>query len=393
MAGIYVHIPFCKSRCIYCDFFSTTSLEERERYVRAVCQEIETRKDYLPVSGDGMSENIIPGKHTIDTVYFGGGTPTQLSAKQIKTIMECLHHVYDIKGNAEITIEGNPDDLTRGMLDSLRDIGFNRLSMGIQTFSNERLRFLCRRHTAEAAVRAVENAKCAGFGNISVDLMYGFPNETLQEWESDVRTAIELNVQHLSAYSLMYEEGTALYRMRESGKVKEADEELSLSMYETLMDKLREAGFEHYEISNFCRPGFRSHHNSSYWKGIPYIGVGAAAHSFDGQSRQWNPSSLSLYLAGMEHGNLDVEREELTEWQKYDECIMTGLRTADGVDLNALRHHFGDLRLGYCLGCAENYLHDGLLELVSSPYSLRLTRKGIFVSDSVMADLMSDEGE
>ncbi|MBO5025540.1 MAG: radical SAM family heme chaperone HemW [Bacteroidaceae bacterium] len=384
MAGVYVHIPFCKSRCIYCDFFSTTSLEERTRYVNALCKEIEARRDYLHTSKQN-------GKVSIDTIYFGGGTPTQLSADDIKNVMECLHRIYDVSREAEITIEGNPDDLNRRMLDNLLKVGFNRLSMGIQTFSDERLRFLCRRHTAEAAAHAVEEAKRAGFGNISIDLMYGFPNETLSEWENDVSVAIGLGIQHISAYSLMYEEGTALYRMREEGKVEEVDEELSLSMYEMLMDKLEDAGFEHYEISNFSRPGFRSRHNSSYWNGIPYIGVGAAAHSFDGKSRQWNPSSLSCYITGMEGGTLSVEKEELSEWQRYDECIMTGLRTSDGVNLDALRQMFGNERLRYCMDCAEKYIHDGLLEIISSPYSLRLTRKGIFVSDSIMAELMSDE--
>ncbi len=391
MAGIYVHVPFCKSRCIYCDFFSTTLLEERSRYVDAVCKEMEDRKDYLSAGKDGQWGDD-GGRTQIDTIYLGGGTPTQLSVADLKSIMESIYRVYDVKAGAEITIEGNPDDLTSCMLDSLLDVGFNRLSMGIQTFSDERLHFLRRRHTAEAAVHAVEKARKAGFGNISIDLMYGFPKETLEEWQNDVAAAVDLGVQHISAYSLMYEEGTALYRMREKGRVEEADEDLSLAMYEMLMERLDKAGFEHYEISNFSLPGFRSRHNSGYWNGTPYVGIGAAAHSFDGKSRQWNPSSLSAYIIGIENGTLRAEKETLDEWQRYDECIMTGLRTSEGIGLDALRQNFGQERYDYCMKCAKGYISRGLLEVVPRFRSLRLTRKGIFVSDSIMADLMSDEG-
>lgn len=375
MAGIYVHIPFCKSRCIYCDFFSTTSLEERDRYVVAVKRELEIRKDYLPQTT------------RIDTVYFGGGTPSMLRAEQLCDILNHIRKIYDVSPLAEITAEGNPDDLSTEYLSTLRQGGFNRLSMGVQTFSNERLRFLCRRHTVEVAEQAVSNARKAGFENISIDLMYGFPGETLEEWEKDIEKALCLNPEHISAYALMYEEGTRLWTMLERGTVEEIDENLSLSMYETLMERLRIAGYEHYEISNFCNPDHHSRHNSSYWEGVPYIGIGAAAHSFDGQSRQWNPESLNEYFRGIESGAPTFEREILTKNQCYDEMVMTGLRTAKGVDLRKLENMFGKDALDYCMSNAQPHIEAGRM-MIERNSMLKLSKAGIFTSDDIMSDLM-----
>ena len=375
MAGIYVHIPFCKSRCIYCDFFSTTSLEERDRYVVAVKRELEIRKDYLPQAT------------RIDTVYFGGGTPSMLRAEQLCDILCHIRQTYDVSPLAEITAEGNPDDLSTEYLSTLRQGGFNRLSMGVQTFSNERLRFLCRRHTVEVAEQAVSNARKAGFENISIDLMYGFPGETLEEWEKDIEKALCLNPEHISAYALMYEEGTRLWTMLERGTVEEIDENLSLSMYETLMERLRFAGYEHYEISNFCKPDHHSRHNSSYWEGVPYIGIGAAAHSFDGLSRQWNPESLNEYFRGIESGAHSFEKEILTNSQRYDEMVMTGLRTAKGVDLRKLEDLFGKDALNYCMSNAQPHIEAGRMRIEGNSM-LKLSKAGIFTSDDIMSDLM-----
>lgn len=372
MAGIYIHVPFCKSRCIYCGFFSTVSLERRDEYVEKVCRELEFRKDYL--KGED-----------IETIYFGGGTPSQLSTAQLKKILDAVLYIYNVREGAEITLEGNPDDLTLDFLHEVRLLGFNRLSMGVQTFDDERLMFLHRRHSAEQALVAVENARKAGFENMSIDLMFGFPNQTLDEWKQDVSKAVNLGVEHISAYSLMYEDGTQLASKLDKGEIAEVDDELSLQMYQHLVEALRKAGYEHYEISNFAKPSYRSRHNSSYWHGVPYLGVGAGAHSFDGVSRQYNVDSLKGYLLGEEQ-----IREELTESENYNEYIFTGLRTCDGVALDELLSKFGKVYYDYCILNAEKHILSGKLILDSNGNGkiLRLSSTGIFVSNDIMSDLM-----
>ncbi|MBO4664346.1 MAG: radical SAM family heme chaperone HemW [Bacteroidaceae bacterium] len=375
MSGIYVHIPFCKSRCIYCGFYSTTQLARSGEYVDAVCRELaQADWKYKDVS----------------TIYFGGGTPSQLPVASIGKILDAIYKRCDVAEDVEITVEGNPDDMTPEFFAELRGLGVNRLSMGVQSFDDSRLAFLRRRHSSAQALRAVADAKAAGFGNISIDLMFGFPNQTLDEWKRDVDKALTLDVQHLSAYSLMYEEGTALCKMLEDGKISEVTDEASLSMYEYLMDALWSAGFEHYEISNFAKPGYRSRHNSSYWQGIPYLGLGAGAHSYDGGRRWYNPDSLAEYIEGV--GNdVDVrEYETLTDSERYDEYVMTGLRTCDGVDLDALRTLFGDASYEYCMRNAKPHLDAGRMIVEGS--RMRLTRSGLFVSNDVMSDLMNTEG-
>ena len=376
MAGIYVHIPFCKSRCIYCDFFSTTSLTERDKYVTAIKKELELRIDYLPLNTE------------IETIYFGGGTPSMLKAEQLCDVLNYIKQIYNVTDNAEITIEGNPDDLCIDFLESIKKGGFNRLSMGVQTFNDKRLKFLCRRHTADIAKKSVENAHKVGFDNISIDLMYGFPEESLADWISDIDQALLLAPEHISAYSLMYEEGTQLYKMLESGRIEEIDEDVSVKMYNMLIERLQSSGYEHYEISNWGKKGMHSRHNSSYWEGIPYLGVGAGAHSFDGNSRQWNPNSLEEYIAGIASNNPIFEKEELTPNQRYNEMVMTGLRTAKGIDLKRLETLFGKQRLEYCKNNARPHIEAGRLELNDNTNSMRLTRNGLFVSDDIMSDLM-----
>lgn len=372
MAGIYIHVPFCKSRCIYCGFFSTVSLERRDEYVEKVCRELGFRKDYL--KGED-----------IETIYFGGGTPSQLSTAQLRKILDAVLYIYNVREGAEITLEGNPDDLTLDFLHEVRLLGFNRLSMGVQTFDDERLKFLHRRHSAEQALVAVENARKAGFENMSIDLMFGFPNQTLDEWKQDVSKAVNLGVEHISAYSLMYEDGTQLASKLDKGEIAEVDDELSLQMYQHLVEALRKAGYEHYEISNFAKPSYRSRHNSSYWHGVPYLGVGAGAHSYDGVSRQYNVDSLKGYLLGEEQ-----IREELTESEKYNEYIFTGLRTCDGVALDELLSKFGKVYYDDCILNAEKHILSGKLILDSNGNGkiLRLSSTGIFVSNDIMSDLM-----
>lgn len=373
MAGIYVHIPFCKSRCIYCGFFSTTALDRLHAYVDAVVEELYARRDFL--RGE-----------PIETIYFGGGTPSLLPVEEMERILSAILYIYNVRDGAEITLEGNPDDISPALLTEWRRMGFNRLSMGVQTFSDVRLQFLHRRHTAEQAVRAIQDARQAGFENLSVDLMFGFPGQTLTEWTRDVERALSLRVPHLSAYSLMYEEGTCLNRMLERGDVVELDEEVALEMYESLIDMLEGAGYRHYELSNFALPGWESRHNSSYWHGIPYLGVGAGAHSYDGVNRYFHADSLDEYLSGT-----PCVREELSEEERYNEYVFTGLRTAEGIQLSDLERKFGTCMKDFCLCNAKRHIDDG--RLCFQDGNLRLSRKGLFVSNDVMSDLMWTEAE
>ena len=373
MAGIYIHIPFCKRRCIYCDFFSTTQSEKKSAYVHALCRELEMRKDYL----EGED---------IETIYLGGGTPSQLLREELEEIFNHIYKVYPVKEDAEITLEANPDDLTPEYVAMLRQLPINRISMGIQTFQEETLKLLHRRHTAVQAIEAFRRCREAGFQNISIDLMYGLPGETLDTWRADLQQAIDFRPEHISAYHLIYEEGTALWKLREQHQVEEADEDLSVSLFSTLIEQLSEAGYQHYEISNFCLPGLHSRHNSSYWTGKKYLGCGPSAHSFNGVSRQWNVASLESYMKGVEEGELDVEVEELDLYTRYNDFVLTSIRTAWGMPLSKLRSDFGEELYRYCMRMAKPHLEQGVLEIGEDV--LRLTRKGIFVSDGIMSDLM-----
>lgn len=376
MAGLYIHIPFCKSRCIYCGFYSTVGQELRQRYIDALCHEMEIR--YLPPSPYKERE-------CISTVYLGGGTPSQLTAEQLQQLFLYINKVYGCEAE-EVTIECNPDDITPEYAAILSQLPVNRVSMGAQTFDDCRLRFLHRRHTAAQVPQAVQHLRAAGIRNISIDLMYGFPHETLDDWQRDIDAALALNVEHLSAYCLMVEEGTPLYeKLRNEGKekIKECDEDTERLMYERLIDQLTAAGYEHYELSNFAKPGFRSRHNSSYWHDVPYIGLGAAAHSYDGQCRQWNVSDIRQYIESIEQGKIPCEQEWLDDDTRYNDRIATTMRTSDGLDLNSL----SEKHRQYCLKEARPYIADGLLQLTDD-LRLVLTRKGLFVSDMVMSALV-----
>ena len=375
MAGIYIHIPFCKTRCIYCGFFSSTRLEWKERYVDAICKELEMRTDYL-------------GGEEINTIYFGGGTPSQLSAEQISMVLQHISKNYSVSPKAEITLEVNPDDVSDSFLSSLKQLTrVNRISMGIQTFNDDRLRFLNRRHNAQQAIEAVKLLKQNGFSNISIDLMFGFPNQTLEEWGKDIEKAIDMNVQHISAYSLMYEEDTSLGSMLQKGEVEEISDELSSEMYKNLMDKLEKAGFIHYEISNFAKPNFHSRHNSSYWNGTKYLGIGATAHSYDGDTRQWNIDNIQKYCQAIESGKIECEKEVLTEKQKYNEYIMTRLRTSEGINLKDLEERFGTTMSETLRDYARDLIHSDLLTFSYSRDFMKLTKEGIYLSNQVMSTL------
>ena len=373
MAGIYLHIPFCKRRCIYCDFYSTTMDGRKDEYISALCHELSMRQHYLE-------------DERIKTIYWGGGTPSQLEERHFRTVFDTLARHYELQPDAEITLEANPDDLTPAYIHMLRRLPFNRISIGIQTFDDETLRLLHRRHTAAQAIDAVRRCQDAGFENISIDLMYGLPKESLQSWEHDLCQAISLHVQHLSAYHLIYEEGTELWRLRRQHRVEEVDEDSSLAFFNLLMDKMKQAGFEHYEISNFALPGRYSRHNSSYWDGTKYMGCGAAAHSFNGVSRQWNIASLELYIKGIREGTIPAEIEQLDVHTRYNDRIITAIRTSKGLLLPALEKEFGKELHDFCLRNARPYLSQGKLTIEND--WLRLTRAGIFISDGIMSDLL-----
>lgn len=372
MAGIYIHIPFCKSRCIYCGFYSTTLLDLRKKYINAVCREMELRKNYI--------------REPFSTIYLGGGTPSLLDEAELTKLFLYINNVYDVDRNAEITMECNPDDITPEFTNMLSRLPINRVSMGAQTFADSRLRLLHRRHNSDEVKHAVKLLREAGIKNISIDLMFGFPDESLSQWKEDISAALALNVEHISAYSLMYEEDTPLWKMLDTGKVKEIDEELSLTMFKELVCQLTDAGYEHYEISNFARPGYRSRHNSSYWHQVPYIGLGAAAHSFDLNSRQWNVADLKLYIEEINNGIIPMEREELDNDTTFNDIITTALRTSAGIDLNAMETRLGKRYRNTLISAAGKHIEQGLLEIRHD--RLRLTAEGIFISDMVMSDLM-----
>jgi len=369
MAGIYFHIPFCKTRCVYCDFFSSTEVNKVEAYVDALCEELLERKEYLQ-------------GHPVETIYFGGGTPSQLSTTHFEKIFRTLTEINGLHAaSQEITLEANPDDITPEYLNALKNFPFNRISLGVQSLNDEELRFLNRRHDAQSAVRAVRLCQEQGFGNISIDLMYGLPCQTKESWESTIRQAIALNVQHISAYHLIYEEKTPLFDLLQRGAVQTMGEELSVSLFELLIDQLTGAGFEHYEISNFAQQGYPSRHNSAYWNGTPYLGIGASAHSYNGTSRQWNAS-----VQGADYRTQGVEMEILDEKAAFNDFIITRLRTLKGINLMELQRLFGEGKKANCLQQAEKHLSNQCLEIADN--HLRLTRKGIFISDGIMTALL-----
>ena len=400
MAGIYIHIPFCASRCIYCAFYSTTSLDLRQRYVDAVCKELtgEKSREFFK----GLTESV-----PMSSIYLGGGTPSQLTAAQLQQLFDTLYIYNNVAPDAEVTIEVNPDDVSVEFAAVLQQLPVNRVSMGAQTFDDARLRWLHRRHTSQQVGEAVGRLREAGIRNISVDLMYGFPGESLTDWERDISAALALGVEHLSAYCLSIEEGTPLHRMGMKG----ADEETERAMYYRLKDRLEAAGFEHYEISNFARLSntdptsvspFRSRHNSAYWTGVPYLGLGAAAHSFDGRTRSWNVADIRQYIEAIERGERIQDSEPIEGDTAYNDLLTTALRTREGLDLSRLSPAHRD----YCLKAAQRFIDAGLLSVtsgsgyfVTSPFDvtkypdpsvtrLALTREGLFVSDMVMSELM-----
>ena len=384
MAGIYVHIPFCKSRCKYCDFFSTTQLGRRHEYCNALLQELELRKEpFLSLLAQRGEQ--------VNTVYFGGGTPSVLCEGDLLKILHAILHDFDTQNSIqEITVEVNPQDVTPTLLQAYKAAGVNRLSMGIQTFDDDLLHLIGRRHDRATALQAVATARNAGFDNISVDLMYGLPGETMEMWQRDVEQVVRLGVEHVSAYCLSYEEGTPLTLELEHGEVAELDDDTLNLMHDYIADRLGEAGIMQYEISNYAKLGRESRHNSSYWSGVPYLGLGAGAHSYDGNdTRRWNKSDLESYISGAQQAFsadsaqlLPFEIERLTLIERHNETIMLGLRTIKGVNLENIaleqRPSFVDK--------TEVFIKQGLLIKSNNYYAA--TRRGQHILNRIIEELM-----
>ena len=361
MAGIYIHIPFCKSRCKYCDFFSTTHLQKQAQYVEAVLAEWQMRQHQL--------------SEPIHTIYIGGGTPSTLDTTALARILQAILGTCTDHRPHEITIEANPGDITLEKAQAWRAMGINRLSMGVQSFQDHLLQLIGRRHNANQAIQAVQLAQVAGFDNISIDLMYALPDQTMQMWQQDVQQALSLGVQHISSYGLIYEDGTVLTTLLEHGQIEAVDEDTEMRMYDYLVEELTANGYAHYEVSNFALPNRHSMHNSNYWNDTPYVGLGAGAHSYDGQQRQWNISDLDIYIEQALAHDLQPEIEALTPEQKHTERIMLGLRTCQGVPKDMIN-----------ISNALPYLQQGLL--VEKDNRIVATTQGYYILNRIIEDLI-----
>ena len=363
MAGIYIHIPFCKSRCKYCDFFSTTQLARQEEYVEALLCELDDRRHTLT--------------EEVRTIYMGGGTPSTLPVGALSRIVQRCVALCGMEwgSRVEITLEVNPGDVTEANVRAWRAMGINRLSMGVQSFDDTLLQLIGRRHTAQQAREAVAVAQAAGFDNISIDLMYALPTETMPQWQNDIAEALKLGVQHISSYGLIYEEGTVLMTLLEHGVVDAVDEDVEMQMYDYLVETLTRNGYVHYEVSNFALLGRESKHNSSYWNDTPYLGLGAGAHSYDGEKRQWNVSDLDMYIQQARAHALLPEIEWLTEEQRHTERVMLGLRTNRGVAMAAVD-----------MNRARGYVQRGLLRQEGE--RLVATKEGFHILNRIIEDLL-----
>lgn len=371
MAGIYIHIPFCKQACHYCNFHFSTNRERLPQMVAAIVQEIQWQKHYL--------------QEPVETIYFGGGTPSLLQPGAIQSLLDMVRSHFTVTADAEITLETNPDDFTPERPAQWRSAGVNRLSIGVQSFIDADLQWMNRAHNAQQALHCIEWAQAAGLHNITIDLIYGTPTLSDADWQQNVQQALALQVPHLSCYALTVEPQTALQKMIAQHKKENVDADKQARHFELLMQWLAGAGFEHYEISNFAKPGYRSRHNSSYWQGKHYLGVGPSAHSFNGVSRQWNIANNALYLQAIQSGKLPFEIEMLSREQQLNEYIMTSLRTAEGLSLNQVAQHWGQPAVQAIEQLAVKYLANGLM--LQNGRQLQLTQQGKLLADGIAADL------
>ena len=375
MAGIYIHIPFCRQACLYCNFHFSTSLRLKNDLINALLKEIALCTVYNDKS--------------VETIYFGGGTPSLLQAEALNSILDALHQKFHIDPNAEITLEANPDDISGQLLTSWKSMGINRLSIGVQSFFEEDLKWMNRAHTGEQSVNSIMLAQHAGFDNLTIDLIYGSPGLSDEKWQQNVKKAIDFNIPHLSCYALTVEPKTALHSLIAKNKMQDTDPEQQARQFMQLISWLEDAGYEHYEISNFSIPGKRSRHNTSYWQGKSYYGFGPAAHSFNGtDARSWNIANNTLYIQSLLQNIIPAETERLTTVQRLNEYIMTSLRTTEGTDLSHIQTRFGATYAQRLLATAQPYMNE---KLIMQNNSLRLTNAGKLFADGIAANLFEDE--
>ncbi len=376
MAGIYIHIPFCKRKCHYCNFYSLASSRYFDEVIDAITDEVNLRKSLV-------------SKETIESIYFGGGTPSLMKAHHLQKIMDAVFTHFSVADHAEITLEANPDDISQEQLHSFKKNGINRLSIGVQTFNNSELQYLNRTHDAEKALKSIDMSRKAGFENLTIDLIYGLPNSTPETWNKNLEITRNFDIPHISCYALTVEQNTAFEYFIRKGKMKPPAEELFLDQFEALIDFANTHGYEHYEISNFCKDKRYAQHNTAYWFGKPYLGLGPSAHSYNRTSRTWNIAHLKKYIEGIKSESPDFEREILTENQRFNEFIMTHLRTKWGVGFSELESGFNKSQANYFFSKLKKYRNSDLL--VVSDGRACLSPKGIFISDRIIADFFVEE--
>ena len=372
MSGIYLHIPFCKSKCAYCNFFSLVTEKKMDDYVSALKKEIINRKSYL-------------GDDVVKTIYFGGGTPSLLPVKYVDEILELLHENYNIISNPEVTLEINPDTIDKDKMLALKHLGVNRMSVGIQSFNDDDLRYLGRRHDSRHALQVLDDLSSVGFDRITLDLIYGMPTLTEEKWNHNLDIFFSTGISHLSAYALTVEPKTILGQKIEKEELQEVSEEETIRHYNILVERTKENGFEHYEISNFAKEGCRSQHNSIYWQDVKYLGLGPSAHSYDGNSRQWNVSNLTKYMQLVEDSGEYYEKEILALDDKYNEYVMTSLRTSWGCNAEKIERDYGKSYTQHFLKNIKKYLDSGIMLMKDNNFIL--TDEGMLFADGIAADL------
>jgi oxygen-independent coproporphyrinogen-3 oxidase len=370
MAGIYIHIPFCRKACHYCNFHFSTQIEQLDLFVNALLKEISLQKDYL--------------KDNVETLYLGGGTPSLLSAEHLDKIAEALHFNFDIHPQAEFTLEANPDDIDLAKTNMWKSKGINRLSIGIQSFQEDALAWMNRAHTTIQSHSAIEHAKSAGIHNLSTDLIYGTPHLSDDALLKDIEILNQYQIPHISCYALTVEEKTVLHHLIEKKEIENIDIDKQARHFEIVVDQLSQLGFEHYEISNFALPGHQSKHNSSYWKGLPYLGLGPSAHSFNSNSRQWNISNNALYIKSLEEKIVPFEIEQLEKVTQYNEYIMISLRMQEGLSLFEIKNRFGSAYLEHTQSIAKSFIMGGKMEATQQGYAI--TKNARFLADGIASD-------
>ena len=378
MAGIYLHIPFCRKLCYYCDFYHIISNDDNSLFINALKKEAELRANYL-------------AGNTVSSIYLGGGTPSVFTAKETGSVLDHIRHHFVVEKENEITIELNPDDINKDYLKELADTGVNRVSLGVQSWRDEDLKMMNRRHTAAQAYEALENLAKAGFKNISVDLIYGIPGMGTANWASNLDKTLSFDIKHLSAYHLTVEPGTVFHKMKEKGKLSEIDEDESTAEFNILIEKTGSAGLINYEISNFGKPGYFSIHNTNYWRQVPYLGLGPSAHSFNGYSRQWNVRDLKKYIRSINAGKLLFDREELDIKTKFNEYVMTSLRTMWGIDLDYVEKIFEKEGFDYVVNLSGKFIDYGLMRQDNK--NLILTNQGKMISDNIISEFIMPPSE